>query len=1390
MSTFSPPLLLAGPILRKVTLTSASVWVATSQPCSVKFDVYGSAAFLTTPPGASTGTVSAPPVGSNSRETVQLGGALYLSVVTAPLTGVPPDTTCSYNVTLTVQTPAPGGPSLSGGQTGTWDLGGLKLLDLGDPSDDFQGGLGLAAGRLPSFPTPPADVAALRIYHGSCFKLHGDGQSIMANLDDLLQDALPFDAPGQQGTPETPSNPADHPKQGRQRPHMLLLTGDQIYADDVATPLLPLLTQLGADLMLPPGSSTSQETVPVPGASPANQPVDQTTFPAGRRQKLVRMTGGMTSDDAHNHLIGLGEWAALYLLSWTGRLLSTGWSARRNRAVARAAGGHGPRGRERTTVTVKDGSPPETITPNPDGPRVTATTQTPVTLDPQAKPSPIESLLTPLFPDVAHNTDVAAKWRNDLRDDFPTQRDDVTKVGDDGDKVRRALANIPVLTICDDHEVSDDWFITGAWRSRVLASTLGRAIVRNALISYVLFQGWGNKPEAFETAGTPEAQFLSLVPRLFNGSGTLPDPGTCQQLERLLGLDDPTGTGDSTDRLAFNYQLDVAGGRLVVLDTRTHREYGTPNGPPGLLTQAALDAQLPITLTDDVPLLIVVSPAPVLGPRLIEELLTPAATRGYDLYHLAIRNAAEAAAAGYDTHQSIGDLYFDVESWSARPDAFERFLARVTRCPQVVILAGDVHYAASFVMDYQRFTVAPSDGGVPPNDPPPHSSSSRVVHFTASAFRNAWQPRVATFARSISVAENLERIGFAGASLGFTRMTPPALTGGDDAAGEARPLRARLHREPVILPTEGWKNRHPIRHPEWAYQVAPIFDTRTDDVQLSGPGHRRVPQKRSVRACQTRQSRRRTARPQTAGSGSGGPYETATALHAANGRGRRGDPHAGVLQQRGSGHLRPRQSIRPVVPPVGADGYLFRSPPSSERGREAPCVRGPRRSAGPESVDRSGPHWRRALTMSTSSPPPDQNSTDILTRLSTWLGSVLNDILRLLADAEGGQLLLAEQGWNAGAPVLPAQLLSRLDQQTQSGSDASVQAAESFAEVLIALAAFTEALVNVPNSQASGVTALELVADVLDATMALRVREDYPVVWAVLRLLNLIADDGAQLANLSDLVGDARRYLSGLVTGPGYAQAWQDYSTAILGSVGTALTFIPPIPRHGSHDPHGHDTTSFRSEVLYGWTPAGPGDHPHLMELLERTMTWRLDAQVASSPNTPAAEEVVDLTFALVPHEHNQGSWGLFLRLSGATAITIPLGAKKADGTPTGWQLAITSTDGVALVALFGDHGFLRGAGSGFNASIALERPADISGSWVIGSPQGTHVEIQHARVALTISDDSQSWLLDAGASAADHASSSTSPSAVTRFSARCSRSRYGSTRSWGWGSTPGAAST
>jgi hypothetical protein len=788
----------------------------------VTLDVYFASAFLTRAPDAQTGTASAQSAGTGTADTVKVGASLHVAVVTASITGVPPNTLCSYNVTLDVSGAAAEPP----GWTGRWDLGGLKLLDQGDPSADDAGGLGYAEGRLPGFPTPPDDPVNLRFIHGSCFKLHGDGPSAFPGVDDIVTDALP--------------KPLTDPGG---RPHLLLLTGDQIYADEVATSLSPALTTLGSRLL------GATESVPVPGSASGSVSVTQDALPAGRRQKLVREKGGLSSNAAHSHVIGFGEFAALYVLSWTGR----------------------------TTTRVANSDPawPAKLAVLPDNTfHETDTTGIPVALNPaDDSKSPIAALLTPVF------APPGAGVLDSLRKAFEQERIDVGKAGDDGDHVRRALANIPVLTICDDHEVSDDWFITGAWRARVLGSTLGRAIVRNALLAYILFQGWGNTPDRYSTPGTPEAQVLALVPNLFSGGGTVPDPATASQLDTLLGLDDTTGTG-TAPRVAFNYHQDLAGARLVVLDTRTHREYATPDGPPGLLTSTALDAQLPVSLTDDVPLLIVVSPAPVLGPRLIEEVFQPLVARAYDVYHLAFRNAAEANAAGFDTSKPFGDLWLDVEAWSSRSPSFERFLTRLTRCPSVVVLAGDVHYAASYAMDYQRFTVAPADGGVPPTDPPPRSSTGRVVHFTSSAIRNAWMPAVATFARSIGVAENLEHLGMAGSRLGWTRLTPPVLTGGDVAAGEARPLRARLQREPVILPTGGWRQTHPIRPPEWAYVVSPLFDTRTDDIRfadLATAGFTKVlgPSVPDAPPPPPDGAKASLVDP-------GGPYSVATDLHAAN----------------------------------------------------------------------------------------------------------------------------------------------------------------------------------------------------------------------------------------------------------------------------------------------------------------------------------------------------------------------------------------------------------------------------------------------------------------------------------------------------------------------------
>jgi hypothetical protein len=74
---------------------------------------------------------------------------------------------------------------------------------------------------LPSFCLPPKDVTKLRLIQGSSRMPHGKGADALSLVDKLIED-----------TAQSPDL----------RPHQPLLTGDQIYADDIALSLLVMLS--------------------------------------------------------------------------------------------------------------------------------------------------------------------------------------------------------------------------------------------------------------------------------------------------------------------------------------------------------------------------------------------------------------------------------------------------------------------------------------------------------------------------------------------------------------------------------------------------------------------------------------------------------------------------------------------------------------------------------------------------------------------------------------------------------------------------------------------------------------------------------------------------------------------------------------------------------------------------------------------------------------------------------------------------------------------------------------------------------------------------------------------------------------------------------------------
>lgn len=144
-----------------------------------------------------------------------------------------------------------------------------------------------------------------RLLHGSCRRPHHPTKDGMARIDKELADSI--------------SDPA-------KRPALVLHSGDQIYADDVAGPMLTAIQDVIVKLGL-------YEEVLTGGNESDSKNLRNTTQQLYQRDQMLPDTkmnealtekffGGVrkpifTSSNAKNHLISLNEVLAMYLLVWS-----------------------------------------------------------------------------------------------------------------------------------------------------------------------------------------------------------------------------------------------------------------------------------------------------------------------------------------------------------------------------------------------------------------------------------------------------------------------------------------------------------------------------------------------------------------------------------------------------------------------------------------------------------------------------------------------------------------------------------------------------------------------------------------------------------------------------------------------------------------------------------------------------------------------------------------------------------------------------------------------------------------------------------------------------------------------------------------------------------------
>jgi hypothetical protein len=247
--------ILAGPIVRRVTENRACIWLAANLESALKLSILDI-------DGKVLG-VSDPSDLDESR--CRLGANLYVYLLQArPCEGTfPENALLHYRI-----------DRIEG--------------DAEVPIDLAEMGLTYGGAQHPSFFLPDR---LKRILYGSCRKPHGLEALFAADPANAVTDGLSH------GDAELERTHADLAL----RPALLVLGGDQIYADDVAVSLLEMLKPEATRLL---GYTEQIPDLPNPAAMAPN----------GRKAASKR--AGFSSEEADNHLLGFGEFAAMYLYAF------------------------------------------------------------------------------------------------------------------------------------------------------------------------------------------------------------------------------------------------------------------------------------------------------------------------------------------------------------------------------------------------------------------------------------------------------------------------------------------------------------------------------------------------------------------------------------------------------------------------------------------------------------------------------------------------------------------------------------------------------------------------------------------------------------------------------------------------------------------------------------------------------------------------------------------------------------------------------------------------------------------------------------------------------------------------------------------------------------------
>lgn len=738
-------MLLAGPILRRVESKSVNIWIALDEKPTVSLSLKESENNVQ---------------GTSAEMTFAIGSKLVIKLITfTPLVALSSGKVYSYDLRV-------GNNSL------------LKdLMSIAEGANSFP--IGYAKDKLPSFALPATDQKNLVVAHGSCRKMHGEGPEALSCLDDRIKANL------------------DKPNT---RIQQLFLTGDQLYADEI--PNFPMLSIMAKAKEListaerlvwnetkvkhrvkkkdANGSPVLKEGKPVWEVGErtlSKAEIEPQLAIPGLRDSLLTQYAKMTTGSGGSHLLTFGEFCSAYLHAWTDKVWTDDLKNATNNWMVIEDNW--------TKFKELSGFNKENI--------IAREYLSPFSLEERDKWLDTKK--------DANGKELGLvafeKYEENHKYRIGSQLKQVLNFLTDLPKVRRVLANTPTYMIFDDHEVTDDWNISQKWKDNAYGNPFGKGILRNALMSYALFQDLGNVPEEYRKAGTKKNELINAIVEY--AKNPVPTANT-SRIDALLGLMNATAKPEVT----WHYLVESGSKvKTLFLDTRNQRGFPRPNACPAILSKEAFSAQFKFpTRPQADEILFVVSAVPAIGLSVFEELIYPLATSIKGLSKDELDTTAEARSL------NAGQLDFDNEAWYQNSEAFEELLKQLSVFQRAVLFSGDVHYGFTTVLDYWKKE---------------ELQPSRFIQLVSSPLKNLWQKNVRLFQSGF-----IQGIfaGFKGQVEKFGWAVPPSVSGVDISMVNRR----RLGETPAVIDDFGLQK--PVRitpNPDWRYRLSVPIDERTDD---------------------------------------------------------------------------------------------------------------------------------------------------------------------------------------------------------------------------------------------------------------------------------------------------------------------------------------------------------------------------------------------------------------------------------------------------------------------------------------------------------------------------------------------------------------------------------